>query len=309
MNAFFKSTALALTMAVASVVLPSHGFAADKLTVASKIDTEGGLLGNVLYLALENAGFDMEDRLQLGGTPVVRKALLAGEIDLYPDYTGNAAFFHNKPELDVWKDFAKGYEMAKQLDYDANKIVWLKPANANNTWAIAVRKEIADAGKLETMSDFGAYVKGGGAVKLAASAEFVSSDAVLPAFQRTYDFKLESDQLLVLSGGNTAATIKAAAEQTDGTSAAMVYGTDGAISAVGLVVMADDKGVQPVYAPSVLIREEVLKKNPKIAEVLEPIFASFTLENLQMLNARIALGGESPRDVARSYLKEKGFLN
>jgi osmoprotectant transport system substrate-binding protein len=303
MKKILQSAAAAMLLSITSPVL-----AADTITVSSKIDNEGGLLGNILYLALENGGFDLEDRLQLGGTPVVRKALLAGEIDLYPEYTGNAAFFHNKSDLDVWKDFDKGYEMAKTLDYDANKIVWLKPANANNTWAIAVRKEIADAGKLDTMSDFGAYVKGGGKLKLAASSEFVSNDAVLPSFQRTYDFKLDNDQLQVLSGGNTAATIKAAAEQTDGTSAAMVYGTDGAISAVGLVVMKDDKGVQPVYAPSVLVREEVLKANPKIAEILSPIFASFTLENLQMLNARIAIGGEAPRDVARSYLQEKGFL-
>ncbi|MCT4655070.1 MAG: ABC transporter substrate-binding protein [Cohaesibacter sp.] len=303
MKELVKSAAFAL-----SVLMAGSSLAAEKLTVSSKIDNEGGLLGNILYLALKDGGFEVEDRLQLGGTPVVRKALLAGEIDLYPDYTGNAAFFHNKADLDVWKDFAKGYEMAKTLDYDANKIVWLKPANANNTWALAVRKEIADEGKLKTMSDFGAFVKGGGAIKLAASSEFVSNDAVLPSFQRTYDFTLGNDQLLVLSGGNTAATIKAAAEQTDGTNTAMVYGTDGAISAVGLVVMEDDKGVQPVYAPSVLVREEVLKKNPKIETILDPIFASFTLENLQMLNARIAIGGEAPRDVARSYLEEKGFL-
>lgn len=291
-----------------SLGLAGSAMASETITVASKIDTEGGLLGNVLYLALENAGFKLEDRTQLGGTPVVRKALLAGEIDIYPEYTGNAAFFHNKAKLDVWKDFAKGYDMARKLDYDAHKVVWLPPANANNTWALAVRKDVAEKGKLKTMTDFGKFVKAGGAIKLAASAEFVSNDAVLPSFQRTYDFALKNDQLLILSGGNTAATIKAAAEQTDGTNAAMVYGTDGAISAVGLVVMTDDKSVQPVYAPAIVVREAVLKKHPKIADIMKPIFASFTLENLQMLNARIAIGGEAPRDVARAYLQKNGFI-
>ena len=75
-------------------------------------------------------------------TPVVRKAITAGEIDIYPEYTGNAAFFFNKADDPVWKDAAKGFDMAKKLDYDANKIVWLDPAPANNTWAIAMRKDV-----------------------------------------------------------------------------------------------------------------------------------------------------------------------
>lgn len=303
MKKIIKTMALIGALSLATVAS-----AADKITVSSKIDTEGGLLGNIIYLALENAGMEVEDRIQLGGTPIVRKALISGEIDIYPEYTGNAAFFYNKPSLDVWKDLMQGYEMAKKLDYEANKIVWLEPANANNTWAIAVRKEIADEAGLKTMTDFGKFVKGGGTIKFVGSAEFVSNEAVLPAFQKTYDFILTNDQLLILSGGNTAATIKAAAEQTDGANSAMVYGTDGAISSLGLVVMSDDKGVQPVYAPTAIVREEVLAKNPKIAEILKPIFASFDLTDLQSLNARIALGGEAPRDVARSYLEANGFM-
>ncbi|MBV1786674.1 ABC transporter substrate-binding protein [Marinobacterium sp. D7] len=277
------------------------------IVVSSKIDTEGSLLGNMIFQRLQKAGLEVENRVQLGGTPIVRKAITSGEIDIYPEYTGNAAFFFNQPEDPVWKSFQDGYEKAKQLDYDTNKIVWLTPANANNTWALAVRKEIADEAGLKTMTDFGTYVREGGDIKLAASAEFVSSPAVLPAFQQVYDFTLKESQLLVLSGGNTAATIKAAATQTDGTNTAMVYGTDGAISAVGLVVMADDKGVQPVYAPTPIIREEVLKTHPEIDELLKPVFSSLDLETLQSLNARIAIGGENASDVAAGYLEQLGL--
>ncbi|SEF81738.1 glycine betaine ABC transporter substrate-binding protein OsmF [Marinobacterium lutimaris] len=282
---------------------------AESIVVSSKIDTEGSLLGNLIYQRLDNAGLDVENRVQLGGTPIVRKAITSGEIDIYPEYTGNAAFFFNQAEDPAWKSFEEGYEKAKQLDYEANKIVWLTPANANNTWAIAVRQEIADQGELTSMSDFGRYVSDGGEIKLAASSEFVSSPAVLPAFQETYGFTLNDSQLLVLSGGNTAATIKAAALQTDGTNAAMVYGTDGAISAVGLVVMTDDKGVQPVYAPAPIIRQEVLNSHPEIEDLLAPVFESFDLETLQSLNARIAIGGENASDVAASYLEELGLSN
>ena len=266
------------------------------------------MLGNVIALALKADGIDVEDRIQLGGTPVIRKAIAAAEIDIYPEYTGNAAYFFNKADDPIWKDGARGYEEAKKLDYDANKIVWLTPSPANNTWAIALRKEVAATAKLKTLSDFGKWVSGGGKVKLAASAEFVNSPAALPAFQATYGFKLSPDQLIVLSGGDTAATIKAAAEQTSGANAAMVYGTDGAIQPSGLVVLDDDKSVQPVYRPTPIIREAALQANPKIADILKPIFEALDLATLQELNARVQVQGEPAKAVAEDFLKSKGFL-
>jgi osmoprotectant transport system substrate-binding protein len=278
------------------------------VVVSSKIDTEGSVLGNMILLSLQANGIKTQDRIQLGATPVVRKAITAGEIDIYPEYTGNAGFFFNKADDPLWKDAAKGFETAKKLDYDANKIVWLDPAPANNTWAIALRRDVTEANKLKTLSDFGKWVSGGGQVKLAASAEFVNSEAALPSFQKTYGFTMKPEQLIVLSGGDTAATIKAAAEQTSGANAAMVYGTDGGIAPSGLVVLEDDKGVQPVYAPAPIIREAVLKENPKIAEILKPIFASLDLTTLQKLNARVQVGGEAAKAVATDYLKSKGFI-
>lgn len=82
------------------------------IVVSSKIDTEGGLLGNVIALALEDAGLPVEQRLQLGGTQVVREAILAGQIDIYPEYTGNAAFFFNEADSDVWKDPQAAHDRA-----------------------------------------------------------------------------------------------------------------------------------------------------------------------------------------------------
>ncbi len=282
--------------------------AADPIVVSSKIDTEGNLIGSMIVQALQARGLAVTDKVSLGSTPIVRKAITNGEIDIYPEYTGNAAFFFNKADDPVWKDAAKGYDEAKKLDYDANKIVWLAPAPANNTWAIALVDSTAKAAKVKTLDDFGKWVSGGGKVKLAASSEFVNSAAALPAFQKAYQFVLKPDQLLVLSGGDTSATIKAAADGTDGVNAAMVYGTDGAIGAAGLTVLDDDKGVQPVYAPTPIVREAVLKAHPEIAEALKPVFASLDLKTLQTLNGRIQVGGESAKAVAADYLKSKGLL-
>ena len=297
------------TLALTAVIAASCSAAyAKDVVVSSKIDTEGGLLGNIIYLALDNAGIEVENKLQLGGTPILRDAIIAGQIDIYPEYTGNAAFFFNEADSDVWKDAAQGYARAAELDLAANNIVWLPAAPANNTWAIALRADIAEPNNIKTMSDFGAWVSKGGSIKLAASTEFVTAPAALPAFQTTYNFMLAPEQLVQLSGGDTAATIAAAAQQTSGVNAAMVYGTDGAISSVGLVVMEDDKSVQPVYQPAPIIRQSVLEANPKIAEVLAPIFASLDLETLQELNGRIQVGGEPANAVALDYLTSKGFL-
>lgn len=302
-------TPLRIATAVLALALAAGpAFAAGKtVVVASKIDTEGGLLGNMILQVLGKAGVPAENKIQLGPTKIVRTALLSGEVDIYPEYTGNAGFFFNVPDDPAWKDAAKGYEKAKQLD-EKNAIVWLEPAPANNTWAIAVRKDVAEQNKLKTMDDFGKWVAGGGKVKLAGSAEFVESPAALPAFQKAYGFKLNADQLLVLSGGDTSATEKAAAEQTSGVDAAMAYGTDGQLAALGLVVMTDTKGVQPVYEPAPTIRAATLKEYPQIKDLLDPVFKSLTLETLQSLNAKIAVDGEDAKKVATDYLTQKGFL-
>ena len=144
--------------------------------------------------------------------------------------------------------------------------------------------------------------------EIAGSTEFVTSPAALPAFQTTYGFSLTPQQLVQLSGGDTAATIAAAARQTSGVNAAMVYGTDGGIEPAGLVVMEDDKGVQPVYQPAPVVRASVLAEYPAIAEVLNPIFAGFDLATLQQLNARIQVNGEPADAVARDYLQGKGLI-
>ncbi len=309
-----RFTACAIMLAI-SLMVPLFAAGAQETTtlgevvVGSKIDTEGALLGNMMVLLLEDASFAVVDKTQTGTTPIVRSAIIAGEIDIYPEYTGNAYyFFSGETEAAIWKDFQAGYEKAAELDLKANDIVWLAPAPANNTWAISVRQDLAKAQSLATLEDLADYINSGGTFKLAASEEFVSSEAALPSFEAGYGFSLDDDQLLVFAGGNTTLTEQAAASGQEGVNAAMAYGTDGQLAALGLKVLTDTKNIQPVYAPAPIVRRELAEEYPQIATILEPVFATLDLETLQTLNSRIAVQGRSPRDVAREYLEEKGFL-
>ena len=277
-------------------------YAADAVVVSSKIDTEGSVLGQMILQSLQRAGIPVENRIQLGGTSIVRNAIKAGEIDIYPEYTGNAAFFHDRADSPVWSDAEQAYATARELDAEANNIVWLQPADANNTWAMSVRGDLAAEHDLETLDDLARYLNDGGQFRFAASAEFVESASALPAFQAAYGFTLSSDQLLVLSGGNTAATMRAAALSNNDVNGAMTYGTDGGLNALGLKVLTDTKGVQPVYQPAPIVRAEVLEQYPAIAEVLAPVFQSLDLETLQRLNGDVAVNGAPPEQVVRTYL-------
>ncbi|MDN5682080.1 MAG: ABC transporter substrate-binding protein, partial [Ewingella sp.] len=175
-------------------------------------------------------------------------------------------------------------------------------------WTIAVRDDLASAHNLKSLEDLGKWIKSGGDFKLAASAEFIERPDALPAFENAYDFKLKQNQLLSLAGGDTAVTIKAAAEKISGVNAAMAYGTDGPVAALGLVTLTDPKGVQPIYAPAPIIRESVLKAHPNIPELLKPVFASLDGPTLQKLNAKIAVDGQDAKKVAAKYLQDKGFV-
>ena len=290
--------ALALGMSSAPI-----SAAEASIVVASKIDTEGALLGQLIAAAIEARGIPVERRIGLGPTNILRAAIIAGQVDIYPEYTGNGALFFHREGDTAWKDAAQGYAEVAALDKAQNHLIWLSPAPADNTWVIAIRGDMKGFPPHPCVGDLAAYLRAGGRFRLAASAEFVESPAALPAFEAAYGFHLSGDQLLTLSGGNTAATLRAAAEGISGVNAAMAYGTDGAIAALGLVALCDDKHAQVVYAPAPLIREAVLDANPPIGPALDRVFATLTRETLQHLNERIAVEGEDARAVAADYLK------
>ena len=128
MHSMTRRTAL-VAAAAATFVPPAR--AAAPVKVGSKLDTEAALLGSIILQLLKAGGVATESRLRLGPTKILRAAILSGEVDIYPEYTGNGAFFFNRESDPAWKDAKAGYDLVHKLDAEANHLDWLPPAPAN----------------------------------------------------------------------------------------------------------------------------------------------------------------------------------
>lgn len=157
------------------------------------------------------------------------------------------------------------------------------------------------------MVDFAGAVRRG-LIRLAASTEFVESPAALPSFEAAYGFSLPLDRIISLPGGDTAVTARAAAQGISGVNAGMVYGTDGALSALDLIVMSDPLAAQIVYEVAPVIRADALARHPEIAPALARVFTTLDAPTLRRLNARITVDGAVAQSVAEQYLSENGLL-
>lgn len=310
----FAAFAIAISLVGCGVPASTTGGTAagskGPIVVGSKIDGEGSLLGQMIIAVLQQRGFTVVDKTRTGATDVVRKALLAGQIDIYPEYTANGLLIFNKSAtLDpaILRDAKATYDEAARLDL-ANGVVWLAPSPANNTWAVAVPRAFATANNITSMTDWAAYINGGGVVKIVGSQEFFTSAAAMPAFEAAYGFKLVPGQIVALASGDTAATEKAASQGTSGANAAMAYGTDGTIAALDLVVLSDPKGAQPIYQPAPTVRKAIADTYPELSAILDPVFEKLTLETLQTLNGKVAVDGMDPKVVATDWLKSQGLL-
>ena len=280
------------------------------VTIATMLDSEGSVLGQMILQVLNANGIETVDRINFGTPDILRAALENGEVDLVVDYTGSGQYYHPEDATDtsIWNDPVKGYEFTAELDFEKNNIVWLTPSPANNTESIAVRREFSEVNNITDMTQLAAYINAGNEFKLIAASSFVENPLGLLGYEEAYGFKLNNDQIIALSSGNTAEMLKALAESTNGVNASLVYGTDGALDKLDLIVLDDPMHIPPVYLPAPVIRKEVLDLYPEIEALLKPVFESLTLEVLQNLNAQVAYDGKDAASVAKAYLEDNNFV-
>jgi osmoprotectant transport system substrate-binding protein len=275
-----------------------------QLSVGSKEFTEQLLLGAITIAALEDAGATVTDQTGLAGSVAVREALLAGEIDMYWEYTGTGWITH-LGETEPIPDSQEQYEAVAERDRQENGIEWLTPSPANNTYAFAVREEAAEELGVEKISDFATLIEENpDEATLCIGTEFADRDDGLPGVEEAYGFEWPDRLITRMDEGQ----IYQATDRGDPCNFGEVFETDGRNVALGLVLIEDDQNFFPIYNPSLNVRADTLEEHPEIEEIFAPIAEALDTETLQELNARIDVEGELPETVAQDWLQENGFI-
>jgi osmoprotectant transport system substrate-binding protein len=202
--------------------------------VGSKEYTEQLILGQITLLALENAGYSVEDKTGVAGSNKVRSALLAKEIDIYWEYTGTGWLSHLQHDNPLTQSQAC-YESVRDEDRK-NGIEWLPYAPFNNTYTVMMRQDQARTLGIATLSELGRYLTTHpDTLSFAVDHEFTARSDGLPGLETAYGFKMKEDKTIVM---DNAIVYKALKEnQAD---IGMGFSTDGRIQAFGLVNIEDD---------------------------------------------------------------------
>jgi glycine betaine/choline ABC-type transport system substrate-binding protein len=282
------------------------------VTVGSKDFTESIVLAEIVSQLLEDHGYTVERQFNLGGTAVVHQAMISGEVDIYVEYTGTGliAILGQElpqdeaaaPEAGASPAATSGqdavYDIVKREYQEQFGLTWLEPGGFNNTYALAVTQETADAHGLETISDLQGIA---GDMTFGATQEFLVRPDGLPGLEEAYGLDFGDEK-----GLDPGLLYSALDEgQVDVISA---FATDGRIPALDLVVLEDDKNFFPPYYAAPVVDSELLEQNPEIADILNELAGQIDDATMADLNYQVDEGGEEPADVARAFLEERGLI-
>jgi osmoprotectant transport system substrate-binding protein len=276
------------------------------ITVGSKDFDEQQILGYISVVALENAGANVTDEVNLGGTDANRQALLSGQIQHYWEYTGTG-WINHLGNTDPIPDREEQYNAVREADLAQNNLVWLEPAPFNNTYGLAFRSEAADdLGNPETLSDLGDLIENDtGQATLCVETEFESREDGLPGMEETYGYEFPDGNVTGLDTG----VIYTAIDSGDPCNFGEVFTTDGRIAALDLTVLEDDQAFFPLYnATPVFTRDIYEQYGEALDTCFSPIAEALSQEQMTDLNKRVSSDGERPQAVAQSFLEENDLL-
>jgi osmoprotectant transport system substrate-binding protein len=289
-----------------AAIQPLDGAAGDEIVVGSKNFTEQLILGKIAVIALQTAGFDVVDRTNIPGSVPARQGMVNGEIDMEWEYTGTAWLSYLGETAPI-PDPQDQYEAVREAE-EANGLTWLPPAEANNTYAFAVRSEAVDElGGVSTLSEIAALPVE--ERTFCVESEFASrSDGFVPMLE-TYGLELGDPQGVPRDNVRTLDT-GAVYEAIDqgACNFGEVFTTDGRIKALDLTVLEDDRAFFPNYNISPVLLTSTLEEHPGLAALFGQITPLLTNDVLQDLNARVDVAGEEPGDVALDWLVSEGLV-
>ncbi|MGK8187306.1 MULTISPECIES: glycine betaine ABC transporter substrate-binding protein [Serratia] len=275
------------------------------LTLASKNFTEQRILSAITVQYLRAKGFQVEPKTNLA-TVITRNAMINKQIDMTWEYTGTSLIIFN--HINKRMSPQETYETVKKLDAKLG-LVWLQPADMNNTYAFAMQRRRAEKEQIRTMSQLVAKVEQVRKTDpkhnwlLGLDLEFAGRSDGLKPMQALYDMPLDRPQIRQMDPGLVYNAIR------DGfVDAGLVYTTDGRVKGFDLQVLEDDKGYFPSYAVTPVVRADVLQNTPGLEAALNTLSKQFNNQVITELNARVDIDYQTPQQVADAFLKQRGLI-
>ncbi|MFS0690155.1 glycine betaine ABC transporter substrate-binding protein [Sporosarcina sp. 179-K 8C2 HS] len=290
-----KFISLLLIAVVSSMLTGCIFIEEDSLTLGSRNNTESIILSHVMGQLIENkTDIKVIYKENLGGSNVVWNAMLNGNIDVVPDYTGTIVvnYYHEEPG-----NAEETLEMTRRL-VDEDGIIAFNTFGFNNTYTLALDESKAEELGVVTFSDFAAYSED---FTLGAVFEFIDRPDGLPGFQKEYGLKFKN--VRGMDHGIMYRSINAGEVDVINS-----YTTDGQLQEFDLRVLEDDKSYFPPYHALPLVRKETLKEYPEIEAVLKQLEGMIDEEAMQKMNAKVDNDGMMVERVAEEFLVESGLI-
>ncbi len=266
----------------------------ERIVVGSKDFTEQVILGEMIAQVIEaKTGLAVERKFELGGD-LCHRAMIAGEMDIYVEYTGTAftAILKHQPITDP----RKVYDQVKREYLSEFGLEWMEPLGFENTFAILVRGAEAERLNLKTISDAARYAP---QWRAGFGQDFMSREDGYAGFARVYGLKFSAQPREMDLSLSYRALAAAQVDLIAGNS------TDGLIDKLGLVQLQDDRRYFPPYEAAAVVRREALQRYPQIAAAINDLAGKITDAEMRRLN--LAVDGESRdvREVVREFLSSK----
>lgn len=285
-----------LILIAITVLLGACGKKESKIIkIGHKNFTEQRILGEMMAILIENETDYKAQVKELGGTMLVNQAMESGDIDLSMEYTGTGYLYLLKES--GLKDSTKIYEFVKS-SFAKKGMMWLNPLGFNNTYAFAVKPELAKKYNLKTISDLTPIAK---KLSIGELGDFFSREDGMPGITKTYGFSFGKEV-------NMDAGLKYIAVDKGEIDVAVVYTTDGMLKKYNLVVLEDDKNFFPPYDAVPRVKNDFAKSHPKIVSELEKLGNIFSEEDFQNYNYQVDVLELPIKKVAEDALKEKGII-
>lgn len=270
----------------------------ETLKVGWTKDTEDAILGNMIAILLEkNLDIPVKTVGNLGGTGIAHEAIISGELDIYPDYTGDA--LANVLKMDPISDPEGAFLACKEGYLKEYEITWLNPTPFNNTYALAIKGDVAEELNIKTISDLREHASGW---LIASSVEF--SKRPLDGYQglvKHYGFNFKDIKPM-----DTGLMYTAAYEGN--VEVIVAFATDARIGKFNLKVLEDDRQFFPCYNAAPTVRNEVIERHPQIEDLFNKVFEALDTETMIALNGEVDIDLKDPAKVAEDYLSKMGYI-